>query len=73
LKDNKILINKFFLNVQLKTKDVILPDSVPKNKNKNGVKLDPSILKFSNQPVAIVAPSKSNTNTLEKKKHKTEE
>lgn len=35
----------------------------------NGVKLDPSILKYTNQPVAIVAPSnKSNANTLERKK-----
>ena len=38
-----------------------------------GVKLDPSILKYSNQPVAIVAPSKSNSNTLERKKHINEE
>ncbi len=39
----------------------------------NGVKLDPSILKYSNQPVAIVAPNKSNPNTLEKKKQMIEE
>jgi hypothetical protein len=39
----------------------------------NGVKLDPSILKYSNQPVAIVAPNKSNPNTLEKKKQMIDE
>jgi hypothetical protein len=33
------------------------------------VRLDPChILKYSNQPFAIVAPNKSNPNTLEKKK-----
>lgn len=60
------------INFPFYKQDVILPDNSIKNKN-SGVKLDPSILKFSNQPVAIVAPSKSNTNTLEKKKHRTEE
>ncbi len=60
------------MNVYFSSQDVVLPDNLTQTKN-NGVKLDPSILKFSNQPVAIVAPSKSNTNTLEKKKHKTEE
>lgn len=39
----------------------------------SGVKLDPSILKYVNQPIAVVAPNKSNSNTLEKKKIKTEE
>ena len=35
----------------------------------NGIRLDPChILKYSNQPFAIVAPNKSNSNTLEKKK-----
>ena len=46
-------------------KDIILPEN-----NNTNVKLDPSILKYTNQqlPVAIVAPSKSNHNSLEKRK-----
>jgi hypothetical protein len=42
------------------------------NNPSNGIKLDPSILKYTNQPVAIVAPNKSNPNTLEKKKQMNE-
>lgn len=51
---------------------MIIPESNNTNSNLT-VKLDPSILKYTNQPVAIVAPSKSNHNTLEKKKINTEE
>ena len=46
-------------------KDILLPEN-----NNSAIKLDPSILKYTNQqlPVAIVAPSKSNHNSLEKRK-----
>lgn len=39
----------------------------------SSIRLDPSILKYSNQPIAIVAPSKSNSSTLEKKHLKKDE